>query len=112
MSNQWIPVGKTSDFTANLGGCVEINDEQIAVYNVKEKSEWYAVQNLCPHDNRMVLSRGLVGDCDGDGGFKVACPLHKHNFNIKTGEHLSEGDVCNLKTYPVKVEEDTVYIQV
>ena len=65
MSNEWIKVGKTSDFTADLGGCVKVGEEQIAVYNVKEKSEWYAVQNLCPHDNRMVLSRGIIGDCDG-----------------------------------------------
>lgn len=109
MSNDWISVGKVDDFSENLGGCVKINGMQIAVFNLKNKTEWYAVQNLCPHDQRMVLSRGLIGDASGDP--KVACPLHKHNFSLKTGEHISEGDVADLTTYPVKVESGTVYLQ-
>ncbi|MCM8535342.1 MAG: nitrite reductase small subunit NirD [Lentisphaeraceae bacterium] len=109
MSNEWISVGKVEDFCKDLGGCVKVDGKQIAVFNVKEKSEWYAVQNLCPHDNRMVLSRGLIGDASGTP--KVACPLHKHNFDLKTGEHVSEGDVDDLTTYPVKVEEGTIYLQ-
>ncbi|MCH2204802.1 MAG: nitrite reductase small subunit NirD [Lentisphaerales bacterium] len=107
--SEWIPVGKTEDFCKDLGGCVKVEGKQIAVFNVKEKSEWHAVQNLCPHDNRMVLSRGLVGDADGKP--KVACPLHKHNFDLETGEHVSEGEVDDLSTYPVKVEEGTIYLQ-
>lgn len=110
MSNDWISVGKVDDFCDNLGGCVKVNGQQIAVFNVKNKNEWYAVQNLCPHDNRMVLSRGLVGDAGGEP--KVACPLHKHNFSLKTGAHISEGEVADLTTFPVKVEEGTVYLQV
>ena len=107
--SEWIPVGKTEDFCKDLGGCVKVEGKQIAVFIVKEKSEWHAVQNLCPHDNRMVLSRGLVGDADGKP--KVACPLHKHNFDLETGEHVSEGEVDDLTTYPVKVEEGTIYLQ-
>jgi len=109
MSTDWISVGKVDDFCDNLGGCVKVEGQQIAVFNVKEKNEWYAVQNLCPHDNRMVLSRGLVGDAGGEP--KVACPLHKHNFSLKTGAHISEGEVDDLKTFPVKVENGTVYLQ-
>jgi nitrite reductase (NADH) small subunit len=110
MSQEWISVGKVSDFTENLGGCVKIEGQQIAVFNLNNKTEWYAVQNLCPHDQRMVLSRGLIGDAGCEP--KVACPLHKHNFSLKTGEHISEGEVDNLKIYSVKVEENTVFLQV
>ena len=108
MSQEWISVGKVNDFTENLGGCVKIDGQQIAVFNVN-KTDWYAVQNLCPHDQRMVLSRGIIGDANCEP--KVACPLHKHNFSLKTGLHISEGDVDNLKTYSVKVEHDTVYLE-
>ncbi len=109
MSNEWTPVGKVEDFSQDLGGCVKLNGTQIAIFNLKDKTEWYAVQNLCPHDQRMVLSRGIVGDTGCEP--KVACPLHKHNFSLKTGEHISEGDVDDLKTYAVKVENDTVFLQ-
>jgi nitrite reductase (NADH) small subunit len=108
MSN-WKAVGKVSDFSQDMGGCVKLDGMQIAVFNVKSNNEWYAVQNLCPHDNRMVLSRGIVGDVNCEP--KVACPLHKHNFSLKTGKHISEGDVADLQTYPVKIENDTVFLQ-
>jgi nitrite reductase (NADH) small subunit len=40
---------------------------------------------------------------------KVACPFHKKTFSLSTGECLS-GDECAIKTYPVKIENGTVYI--
>lgn len=106
----WTEVGQTTDFCEDLGGCVKINGMQIAVFNLKEKTEWYAVQNLCPHDKRMVLSRGIVGDTGGTP--KVSCPLHKHAFDVSTGKHISEGDVDDLQTFPVKIENDRVFLQV
>ena len=108
MSKEWKKVGHVSDFCKDLGGCVKIDGKQIAVFNFKGE-EWYAVQNLCPHDNRMVLSRGLIGDASGEP--KVACPLHKHNFSLKSGAHLSEGDVADLETFPVKIDGGDVYLQ-
>jgi nitrite reductase (NADH) small subunit len=110
MSTEWIKVGKVEDFASDLGSCVKIKGVQIAVFNVTAANEWYAVQNLCPHDKRMVLSRGIVGDCDSEP--KVACPMHKHNFSLKTGEHISEGDVDDLTTYPVKIEGGEVFLEV
>ncbi len=110
MSQNWIEVGKTADFCENSGGCVKVAGKQIAIFNLNNRTEWYAVQNLCPHDQRMVLSRGIVGDAKGEP--KVACPLHKHNFSLKTGAHISEGEVGDLTTYPIKIEGGTVYLQV
>jgi len=40
---------------------------------------------------------------------KVACPLHKNTFSLKTGKHLN-GDLDGIATYPVKVEDGFVYI--
>lgn len=44
--------------------------------------EWYATQNVCPHKRALVLSEGIVGSRDGI--MKVACPLHKNNFDLST----------------------------
>jgi len=70
----WIKAGSVEDFPINSGGCIEYGKDQIAIFNY-DKKEWYAVQNLCPHDNRMVLSRGIIGDKNGT--LMVACPMHK-----------------------------------
>jgi nitrite reductase (NADH) small subunit len=55
----------------------------------------------------MVLSRGMIGDSKGTP--KVACPMHKKTFSLETGENLN-GDLDVIATYPVKVENNFVYI--
>ncbi|MFQ3240621.1 MAG: nitrite reductase (NADH) small subunit [Lentimonas sp.] len=70
----------------------------------------YAVQNQSPYNNQMVLSRGLTGTQNGEP--KVACPLHKHTFSLRSGEFMGEGELFCLTTYPVKRENGTVYVQV
>ena len=110
MSTEWINVGKVDNFAADLGSCVKVHGKQIAVFNIAATNEWYAVQNLCPHDKRMVLSRGIVGDCDSEP--KVACPLHKNAFSLKSGKHISEGDIDDITTYPVKIEDGKVFVEV
>jgi nitrite reductase (NADH) small subunit len=55
----------------------------------------------------MALSRGMIGTQNDEP--KVACPFHKKTFSLATGECLS-GDECNIKTYPVKVEDGNVLI--
>ncbi|HLV62465.1 nitrite reductase small subunit NirD [Galbibacter sp.] len=103
----WFKAGLTSDFPVNSGACVKYKSKQIAVYNFKKGNQWYACQNLCPHKMEMVLSRGMIGDLRGIP--KVACPLHKKTFSLENGESLC-GDHLKLATYPVKIENENVYI--
>jgi nitrite reductase (NADH) small subunit len=105
----WFKVGKATDIPENGGSCVKYKDTQIAVFNFTSRNEWYATQNLCPHRQEMALSRGLIGDKEGEP--KVACPFHKRNFSLETGKCLS-GDEYTIKTYPVKITNGDVYIQV
>jgi len=103
----WFFAGAIADFPENGGACVKYKTKQIAVYYFKRKDIWYACQNLCPHKKEMVLSRGMVGDSNGIP--KVACPLHKKTFSLENGESLC-GDELNIATYPVKIENENVYI--
>lgn len=98
------PVGK---FPKNGGACVKYKGMQIAVFNYTREGTWYACQNLCPHKMEMVLSRGMIGEDQGEP--KVACPLHKNSFSLRSGKHLN-GDLDRIATYPVKIEADFVYI--
>lgn len=108
-SPQWVEAGLEVDFPEGLGICVQHGDLQIAVFNYNS-DEWYATQNSCPHEDQMVLSRGLTGDADGEP--KIVCPLHKRAFALRSGEFLGEGEMSCLTTYPVKREGGKVYIQV
>ena len=110
MNKEWINVGAAVKFAKNLGSCVKVNGLQIAVFNFSKNNQWYAVQNLCPHDKRMVLARGIIGDKEGEP--KVTCPLHKNSFSLKNGKHVSEGDIDDITTYPIKITDGEVFIEV
>jgi nitrite reductase (NADH) small subunit len=108
-ASSWFPACRIEDVPENGGVCVKYRDEQIALFYFTRKNEWYATQNECPHRRQMALSRGLIG-AQGDEP-KIACPFHKKTFSLASGECLS-GDECSIKTYPVKVENGKVYINV
>jgi nitrite reductase (NADH) small subunit len=55
----------------------------------------------------MALSRGIIGEQHMEA--KVACPLHKNSFSLKTGENLN-GSLDAIATYPVKIEDGFVYV--
>lgn len=103
----WFRAAPVSKFPKNGGACIKFKDKQVAVFNFTREGTWYACQNLCPHKMEMVLSRGMIGEDQGEP--KVACPLHKNTWSLRNGQHLN-GDLTSLVTYPVKVENDFVYI--
>ena len=41
----------------------------------------------------------------------VVCSLHGFSFDLATGKS-SDNDVDNMKTYPVKLENNEIYIQI
>lgn len=105
--SEWIYACDADQFPENGGLCIKHEDLQIAVFNFTRRNEWYATQNLCPHKQQMILSRGMIGS-DGEDP-KVACPFHKSTFSLKTGKNLN-GDLCAIATYPVKIEGNRVLI--
>lgn len=105
----WFYACTVHDVPENGGVCVKYNDEQIALFHFTRRGEWYATQNECPHRQQMALSRGMIGAQNDEP--KVACPFHKKTFSLRTGECLN-GDECALKTFPVKVEDEKVFIGV
>src|SRR5690606_3919282 len=97
----WHQAAPVDAFPTDGGACIEYKGLQIAIFNFSRRGEWYATQNLCPHKQQMILSRGMIGTQGEEP--KVACPFHKKTFSLKDGKNLN-GDECNLATYPTKVE--------
>ena len=106
----WFAACKTYDVPQNGGVCVKYKDEQIALFYFARRDEWYATQNMCPHRRQMVLSRGMIGSQAGEP--KVACPFHKKTFSLADGHCMNDDECESLRVYPVKVENNTVFIGV
>ena len=107
-SGNWIVACNVQDVPDDGGVCVKYKEQQIALYHFSRRNEWYACQNMCPHRKQMALSRGMLGSHNGEP--KVACPFHKKTFSLKDGRCLNGEEGLVVKTYPVKVEDGTVYV--
>jgi nitrite reductase (NADH) large subunit len=107
-AGSWVAVGVVGDFPRDGGATIKYGKSQIAVFNFASRDEWYASQNMCPHKKAFVLARGIVGDAAGEP--KVACPLHKKTFSLNDGSSL-QGEEYRIRTFPVKVEGEQVYLQ-
>lgn len=103
----WHVACRVSDIPEDGGACALIEGRQIAIFHFTRRAEWYATDNECPHRQQMALARGMIGSQAGEP--KVACPFHKKTFSLETGKCLS-GEEYHIRTYPIKVENEYVYI--
>ena len=99
----WVHVGNVGDFPIDGGRAIKYGATQIAVFRFESRDEWYATENTCPHKREAVLSRGIIGDQQGEP--KVACPLHKKTFSLQSGKCLS-GENYRVQVFPVRVDGD------
>ena len=104
----WVKVGAVSHFPRDGGAAVKYGKTQIAVFNFSARGEWYATQNMCPHKQAFVLSRGIIGDTQGTP--KIACPLHKKTFCLESGACLT-GEDYEVLTFPVKIDGGDVFLE-
>lgn len=96
-------VAKTSEINEGEAKLVEMDDTEIALFNLG--GEFYAIANECCH-----IGGSL---CDGDiDGHKVICPWHGAEFDIKTGKALADPAEVPLESYPVTVDGDTIKVEV
>ncbi|HKP61117.1 MAG TPA: nitrite reductase large subunit NirB [Polyangiales bacterium] len=108
LQRRWVPLVDAHAVPRDGGIAVKYGKVQLAVFNFASRGEWYATQNMCPHRQDMVLSRGIIGDHSGQP--KVACPLHKKTFALDSGECLS-GDDYKIGTFAVQVSGGIVYVE-
>lgn len=100
------PIAKVADFQIDGGACAKIGTHQIAIFRFSD-GKWYACENACPHTGDMVLSRGIIGDANGEP--KVVCPIHKRSFSLVQGDCFS-GEKLKVKLFEVQIENDIVHI--
>ncbi|NLS14712.1 nitrite reductase small subunit NirD [Vibrio sp. SM6] len=93
---------RLDELMPNIGSIVLIEGEQVALFFVPDHGV-YAVQDWDPIGQAYVMSRGIVGDIDGE--LCIASPLYKQHFSLITGQCFENDQVC-LKVWPVGVNED------
>ena len=88
------------------GVCALVEGQQIAVVRTSGETV-YAIGNFDPFSKAFVLSRGIVGDRGGVP--KIASPIFKQSFDLRTGKCLDDPRV-QVPTYEVRVERGRILV--
>jgi nitrite reductase (NADH) small subunit len=102
-----VDVCALDDLTADRGVCALVGGRQVAVFRVSPGGELYALSNYDPFSGAYVLSRGIVGSRDDVP--KVASPMYKQTFDLRTGVCLDDPSV-SVPTYAVRVVSGRVQV--
>lgn len=103
--NEWLDICSSNDLQPNAGVCALVQGKQIAIFFLPKESAVFALDNYDPFAKANVISRGLVGDVQGQ--LMVASPLYKQHYALQTGICLEDAAV-QLATYPVRITADRV----
>ncbi|MBI1770191.1 MAG: Rieske 2Fe-2S domain-containing protein [Bacteroidetes bacterium] len=102
----WIKIFEsTSDaekvLTENKPKLLRVNGRSICL--VKQNGKIFAVQNNCTHsEGSLHLGKvNLLGD--------LVCPLHQHQYNLKTGREVDQRS-ADLESFPICESEEGIFI--
>lgn len=100
----WIDACATDDIDPEDLIRFDHADQTFAIYHAPD-GKFYCTEGMCSHEN-VHLCDGLVMD------HLIECPKHNGQFDYRTGEAMRAPVCVNLKTFPVKVNGDRVFIEV
>lgn len=104
----WTTVGKQSDLVPGAGVGARYGERQIALFWIPElDNRILAVDNYCPVSGVNIISRGIVGDIEGEP--VVATPLYKKHFSLLDGRCIEDPETT-LQTFSVRVIDSEVQI--
>ena len=100
----WIDACATDDIDEEDVIRFDHDGRTFAVYRSAD-STFFCTDGLCSHE-KVHLADGLVMDD------VIECPKHNGRFDYRTGKALRPPVCVDLATYPVKVENGRVLIDV
>jgi nitrite reductase/ring-hydroxylating ferredoxin subunit len=110
LDSDFIRVADTSEIAAGKTKKVSIPDLAVLIVNIEGK--FYAVHCLCTHYGGD-LSEGTLN------GKILTCPVHGARFDVTDGkvvspptEPLDRPEIENLTVYPLRVENQGIFIKI
>lgn len=89
------------DFSSKGLLAIEVDHKKLCL--TLHREQLHACAAKCPH------AGGIMADGFMDALGHVVCPIHRYRFNPKNG-HNSSGEGYYLKTYPVEIRPEGIFI--
>ena len=103
LEDGWHDVAGTDELVDDDILKVTVGQSVLALYRLE--GEFYATDDRCTHQEAS-LSDGYVQDGT------IECPRHQGFFDILTGKALAAPASEDLRTYPVRIEGERVWVRV
>ncbi len=99
--SSWLDVASTAELTPGTRRVVDMDGVAVAVFNLG--GEYFAIQDICPHDGGELANGELEGEV-------IVCPRHGARFSIKTGTVLGPPAYEDIRTFQVRVADGRVQV--
>lgn len=100
---RWLDVASTEELAPGSRRVVDVDGVAVAVFNLD--GEYFAIQDICPHDGGELANGELEGEV-------IICPRHGARFSVKTGEVLGPPAYEDVRTFAVHVADGRVQVEV
>jgi nitrite reductase/ring-hydroxylating ferredoxin subunit len=98
----WHRVAELAALALDTPFALRVGAEQVCVVRLEDGI--FAVNDICTHEYAL-LSDGFFEDG------RLECPLHQACFAVRTGKALNQPATVDVATYPTKVEDGVVYVE-
>jgi nitrite reductase/ring-hydroxylating ferredoxin subunit len=93
-------IASQKDVAGSRPFCIRFHGYDVVVFQMGDK--FYAVENLCPHQLRSSLHKGIVE------GNIVTCPMHGWRYDLQAGNAASGNG--RLRAFPLEVRENDLWM--
>jgi nitrite reductase (NADH) small subunit len=108
LTRPWRHVCDVERLIPDRGAAARVDGCQVAVFRVSS-GEVFAIDDVDPFSGAAVLSRGIVGDVDGE--LTVASPVYKQRFSLRTGLCLDD-ETVSVQVWDVRVNQGRLEVAV
>jgi 3-phenylpropionate/trans-cinnamate dioxygenase ferredoxin component len=103
---EWVRVASVSESECGEEACIHARTaDGRRIVLVSSGGEWFALEDKCSHQD-FPLSEGEVEDGE------LECIFHGARFDLRTGKATRLPAIKPVKTYPVDVRNDEIFVDV
>lgn len=102
----WRAVCRLDDLIPGRGVAALVDGALVAVF-LLHGGDVLALDDLDPFSGADVLSRGIVGDVEGEP--TVASPVYKQRFSLRTGRCIDDPTV-SVRTWPTRLIDGRIEV--
>lgn len=99
---EYLYLAPAGEVAAGKMKCYELEGRSVLLCNGAKGL--FAVENRCSHE-KTPLDEGRLR------GSRVVCPIHGASFDLETGKALGPPAVLPIAAFPMKIEDDKIYIK-